>query len=121
MLENEVQSFENNGNTLRGLATSSRGAEDFEVWRTSVAVGSATPVHTHETEEFFVFLRGKGRAVVGEQVLEFEAPCTVIAPANVSHQFINIGDEPTDAIVVVGVGSQIYDARGEVMQLPWRE
>ena len=36
-------------------------------------------------------------------------------------QFFNIGDVPTDAIVVVGVGSKIWDGAGNEMQLPWRK
>ena len=115
-----LQSFENHGNTLRGIATPGLGATSYEVWRTSVAVGSATPLHRHESEEVFIFLQGKGKARIGDQEFSFEAPATVVAPANVPHQFFNIGDVPTDAIVVVGIGSKIWDATGKEMQLPWR-
>src|SRR6186713_271356 len=34
-----LPSFENHGNTLRGIATPASGARNYEVWRTSVAVG----------------------------------------------------------------------------------
>lgn len=115
-----LQAYENHGNTLRGIATPGLGATSYEVWRTSVAVGSATPLHRHESEEVFIFLQGKGKARIGDQEFTFEAPATVVAPANVPHQFFNIGDVPTDAIVVVGVGSKIWDATGKEMQLPWR-
>lgn len=115
-----LKTFENSGNSLKGVATKSQGAKSYEVWRTSVAVGSRTPLHRHASEEVFIFLRGKGKAIIGEQVFEFEAPATVIAPANVPHQFINTGDVETDAIVVVGVGSEIYDEEGKLMNLPWR-
>jgi len=115
-----LQSYENHGNTLRGIATPGLGATSHEVWRTSVAVGSATPLHSHESEEVFIFLQGKGKARIGDQEFTFEAPATVVAPANVPHQFFNIGDVPTDAIVVVGIGSKIWDATGKEMQLPWR-
>ena len=116
-----LPSFENHGNTLRGIATPASGARNYEVWRTSVAVGGATPLHRHESEEVFIFLQGKGKARIGEQEYTFEAPATVVAPANVPHQFFNIGDVPTDAIVVVGVGSKIWDGAGNEMQLPWRK
>lgn len=115
-----LESYENNGNTLRGIATPELGARNYEVWRTSVAVGSRTPLHRHESEEVFIFLQGKGKARIGDQEFTFEAPATVVAPANVPHQFFNIGDVPTDAIVVVGIGSKIWDQAGKEMHLPWR-
>jgi mannose-6-phosphate isomerase-like protein (cupin superfamily) len=90
------------------------------VWRSTIAVGSNTPLHRHESEEIFVFLRGKGRAEIGGKAVEFSAPATVIAPAGVPHQFFNTGTEPTDAIVVVRLHSTIEDAQGKAMQLPWR-
>ena len=116
-----LKSFENNGNVLVGIATKRMGAQNFEVWRTSVAPGSATPPHRHATEEVFIFLSGRGRATIGEQTVEFSAPATVIAPAGIEHQFFNSGDTPTDAIVIVGVGSAIYDHAGKEMTLPWRK
>jgi mannose-6-phosphate isomerase-like protein (cupin superfamily) len=115
-----LKTFENNGNSLVGVATKSQGAQSYEVWRTSVAVGSATPPHRHDSEEVFIFLRGKGKAVIGGKELEFEAPATVIAPANVMHQFFNTGDVATDAIVVIGVDSHIWNEQGAEMKLPWR-
>lgn len=115
-----LESYENHGNTLRGIATPQLGASSYEVWRTSVAVGSHTPLHRHESEEVFIFLQGKGKARIGDDEFTFEAPATVVAPANVPHQFFNVGDVPTDAIVVVGIGSKIWDETGKEMRLPWR-
>lgn len=117
----EVQPFEMNGNQLRGIATLGTGAEQFEVWRSNVAVGSSTPRHRHSSEEVFVFLRGKGRAVIGDEEIEFEAPCTLVAPKDVPHQYWNTGDVTTDAIVIIGIGSKIWNQDGELMNLPWRK
>ncbi len=115
-----LRHFTNNGNDLVGIATPSLGAQEHEVWRSTIAVGSQTPLHRHESEEIFVFLRGKGRAEIGGKAVEFSAPATVIAPAGVPHKFFNTGTEPTDAIVVVRLRSAIEDAQGHPMQLPWR-
>lgn len=117
----DLKAFGNNGNKLTGIATKAHGAASYEVWRTSVAVGSQTPPHSHESEEVFIFLKGKGKAVIGDKEFTFEAPATVIAPAGVPHQFFNTGEVPTDAIVVVGIDSAIYDKEGNAMQLPWRK
>jgi mannose-6-phosphate isomerase-like protein (cupin superfamily) len=116
-----LRTFENSGNALVGVATPSLGAREVEVWRSSIAVGSRTPVHTHASEEVFIVLSGSGVVHVGEQALAFEAPATVIAPAGVAHWVENTGTVPTDQIVVVRPGSEIAGADGRVMALPWRK
>jgi len=116
----DLPSFEKAGATLTGLATSSMGAKQYEVWRSSLAPGGCTPLHTHASEEICIYLSGKGRAVIGGEETVFEAPCTIICPANVEHQFFNIGEEPSDHILILGIDSTIVDADKEVMNLPWR-
>ena len=116
-----LPSFGKAGAILTGLATSSLGAKQYEVWRSTIAPGGCTPKHTHETEEIFIFLTGKGKVIIDEIETEFEAPCTVICPANIQHQFFNIGDVPSDQIVVLGLKSTIIDQDQMVMHLPWRE
>ncbi len=115
-----LQQYSMHGNFQKGLATKSMGAKQFEVWRASIAVGSRTPRHVHETEEVFIVLKGKILAIVGDEEVECIAPATLICPANIPHQLINIGDEPTDQILVLGIDSKICNAEGEEMQLPWR-
>lgn len=116
-----IKQYSMHGNFQKGVATKAMGAKEFEVWRASIAVGSKTPLHVHETEEVFIVLKGKILAIVGDEKIECEAPATLICPANVPHQLINIGDEPTDQILVLGIDSKIKNMRGEEMKLPWRE
>jgi len=52
--------------------------------------------------------------------LFFKAPCTVICPANVPHQFFNTGNEDSEQIVVLGIDSEIKTMTGNLMNLPWR-
>ncbi len=118
---NELPSFGKAGATLKGLATPSLGAKDYEVWHSSLAPGGCTPIHTHETEEIFIYLSGKGKVVMDGKETHFEAPCTVICPARVEHQFFNTGDEPSNHIVILGCGSTIVDESQTVMHLPWRK
>lgn len=108
------------GNTYRGIATKETGAKEFEVWRASLAVGGKSPRHIHETEEVFVVLKGHILAIVGDQEHHCIAPCTLICPANVPHQLINVGDEPSDQILILGVDSKISDLEGKALSLPWR-
>lgn len=117
----EIPQFSMHGNHQKGIATKSMGAKQFEIWRASIAVGSKTPLHIHESEEVFVILKGQILAIVGDQEVRCNAPATLICPANVPHQLINVGDEPTDQILVVGIDSKISTAEGVVMQLPWRK
>jgi quercetin dioxygenase-like cupin family protein len=116
----QIKQYSMHGNFQKGLATKSMGAKEFEVWRASIAVGSKTPKHVHETEEIFIILKGEILAIVGDQEVHCKAPATLICPANIPHQLINIGDEPTDQILVLGIDSQISDTTGQVMTLPWR-
>ena len=116
----ELKIYSHNRNSLQGIATQSMGAQELEIWRTSWEVGGATPLHVHDSEEIFIFLKGKGRAIIGEEEFFFEAPCTIICPAHVPHQLFNDGDVPTDSILVLKPGSKICDANGQEMHLPWR-
>ncbi len=117
----DLKQFALYGNSYRSIATQSMGVKQFEMWRSSIGVGSKTPLHVHETEEIFVLLRGKLRATIGDQEVFCTAPATLVCPANIPHQLFNAGDEPTDQILVLGMDSKIYDPEGHEMQLPWRE
>jgi quercetin dioxygenase-like cupin family protein len=108
------------GNSYRGLAIKETGAKEFEVWRASLAVGSKSPKHVHETEEVFIVLKGHILAIVGDKEYHCIAPSTLICPANVPHQLINVGDEPSDQILILGVDSKISDLEGKALHLPWR-
>lgn len=108
------------GNSYRGLATKEMGAKEFEIWRASLGVGGKSPPHVHETEKVFVLLKGHIKAIVGGKEYDCVAPATLICPANVPHQLINVGDEPSDQILVLGVDSKICDMKGEEIHLPWR-
>ena len=108
------------GNSYRGLATKETGAKEFEVWRASLAVGSQSPKHVHETEEVFIVLKGHILAIVGDKEYHCIAPSTLICPAKVPHQLINVGDEPSDQILILGIDSKISDLEGKELHLPWR-
>ena len=116
----EIREFHMFGNHYKGLSTKEMGAKEFEVWRSHIEVGSKTPRHVHETEEVFILLKGTILAIIGDQEHTCVAPATLICPANIPHQLINVGDVPTDQIVVLGIDSKIHDTKGEEMNPPWR-
>lgn len=115
-----VESYELQGNVIAGLATPSRGARQIEVWHTSMAPGAATPPHVHAGEEVVVVLSGWGEVQIGDVVTPFEGPCTLIAPAGVSHQIINTGAEPLTGVAMMPLGSSITTPDGVELPLPWR-
>lgn len=117
----DLTSYENNGNKLFGVATKTLGADDIEVWKSSIAAHSCTPKHVHEVQEIFIFLKGEGKVEIDGKPFYFKAPCTVMCPANVPHQFFNTSDESSEQIVVLSLGSEIRTMTGQLMNLPWRE
>ncbi len=117
---NEVKQYSMHGNFQKGLATKAMGSKQFEIWQASIAVGSKTPKHVHDTEEVFIVLKGELLVVIGDEEVHCKAPATLICPANIPHQLINIGDEPTEHILVLGIDSKIFDSSGNIMHLPWR-
>jgi mannose-6-phosphate isomerase-like protein (cupin superfamily) len=116
----EIKQYSMHGNFQKALATKAMGAHEFEIWRASIAIGSKTPKHSHETEEVFILLQGEILAVIGDRKVRCIAPATLICPANIPHQLFNIGQEPTDQILVLGIDSKIFDREGKEMELPWR-
>jgi quercetin dioxygenase-like cupin family protein len=116
----QMKEFSMYGKVYKGLSTKSLGAKEFEVWKSSLSVGSKTPVHVHETEEVFILFKGKIKAIVGDKELTCVAPATLICPAHVPHQLINIGDEASEQIAILGIDSTICDASEKKMKLPWR-
>lgn len=118
---NDLPSFSNNGNTLKGVATAKLGTTQLEVWKSSIAPGSCTPRHSHDCEELFVFIKGKGKVEYDHDgVVYYEAPCTLVIPMGVEHQIYNTGEEPTEHLVILGAQSKVLNVQGEEMHLPWR-
>lgn len=109
------------GNSYQGLSTKEMGAKEFEVWKAKLAVGSKSPRHVHETEEVFILLKGHVSLIVGDQEHDCIAPATLICPANIPHQIINIGEEPSEQLLILGIDSKIADLQGNELHLPWRE
>ncbi len=117
----KLSTFMNNGNKLSGIATSSLGADQIEVWKSTIAPGSCTPKHVHNSQEILVFLKGEGKVEIDGKPHFFKAPCTVLCPANIPHQIFNTGNEPTEQIAIMTLHSEIRTMTDEIMQLPWRK
>jgi mannose-6-phosphate isomerase-like protein (cupin superfamily) len=55
------------------------------------APGGGPKLHTHPYDEVFILREGRGRYIVGDEVIEAAAGDVVLAPAEVPHRFENVG------------------------------
>lgn len=116
----DLKVFGYSQNKIFGISTAGMGAQEIEVWQSSLGPGDHTPRHKHDCEEVFIFLKGEGRVNIGDEDVYFKAPCTVIVPADIEHEVFNLSSEPTVHFTVLRIGSTIWDVQGKAMNLPWR-
>ncbi|MGV2495301.1 cupin domain-containing protein [Pelagerythrobacter aerophilus] len=106
------------------LATAARGARSMLTGITTIAPGSAVPLHTHNCEESVVVLSGQGTAHIDGAAHPVTPRDTSWIPAGVPHCFSNeTGSEPlvifwtyasidaTRTIVATGVTTRIDEER----------
>lgn len=116
-----LTTFSMNGNQITGVATPLMGCHEVEVWKSSIAPKNSTPLHVHESEEIFIFLKGEGKVLIGEHTYFYKAPCTLVLPPKIPHQIFNTGDVATEHFAILKAESIIQNMEGDVMQLPWRK
>lgn len=114
--ESQIHSL--HGNHVAGVATASSGSQQVEMWRGRMDAGAATPPHSHDTEEVVLFLRGSGRATVGDAEVRYEAGDTLILPPAQVHQIF--AETESEFVSAMPRGGTIRLPDGVVMDLPWR-
>ena len=74
-----------------------------------LAPGTEVPIHTHQSEEYLLFMHGGGVMTVDGQDVEVGPGSVVLVPADTEHAFIN-GPDETIAIQVFASpeGAQRY-------------
>jgi quercetin dioxygenase-like cupin family protein len=103
------------------LAGHEDGLSKLSVWQQSVAPGSATPPHRHDCEEVVICNSGTGELRLGEKTERFSRDMTVVIPANVEHQIINIGGDHLEFIAVFSMSPVLACLPdGAAIALPWR-
>ncbi len=83
------------------ISEHSVGAKNISMGTNVTEVGSRIPVHTHaDVEEAMFIASGKGKLIVngGAEEYPLEAGTAIFAPKGVSHEIVNIGDEPIKVI-----------------------
>ena len=114
--QNQVHSL--HGNHVAGVATPTSGAKQVEMWRGRMDASSATPPHSHDTEEVVLFLKGSGRATVGDRELLYQAGDTLVLPAGQVHQIF--AETENEFISAMPIGGTVKLPDGVVIDLPWR-
>jgi len=60
----------------------------------TIQPGASTILHWHRVEEAMMCLEGQGKAILGDETMDFGAGATLLGPAGVPHGFINDGSVP---------------------------
>jgi mannose-6-phosphate isomerase-like protein (cupin superfamily) len=114
--QNQIHSLQ--GNHIAGVATRASGARQVEMWRGRMDANSATPPHSHDTEEVVFFLAGSGRATLADREVRFGSGDTLILPPAEMHQIF--AETDTEFVSAMPITSTVKLPDGEVMDLPWR-
>ncbi len=82
------------------IITGSAGATTLFVGQQWLQPGDRVLRHTHPVEEALTFLRGRGEATLGDDVVPFEAGSSLFIPAGIVHGFRNAGDDELHVLIV---------------------
>ena len=115
--QNQIHSL--HGNHVAGVATPTSGAQQVEMWRGRMEANSATPPHSHDTEEVVLFLKGSGRATVADRELRYKAGDTLVLPAAQLHQIF--AETESEFVSAMPIGGTVKLPDGVVLDLPWRQ
>jgi quercetin dioxygenase-like cupin family protein len=101
--QNQVHSMQ--GNHIAGVATPASGARQVEMWHGRMDANSATPPHSHSTEEVVLFLKGSGKAMVGEREVRYEQGDTLILPPAQVHQIF--AETESEFVAAMPIGGTV--------------
>jgi mannose-6-phosphate isomerase-like protein (cupin superfamily) len=102
LLRGEARSFKFQGEEHGGL-----GCSFFVINYQQPGTGPA--LHRHPYPEIFITLEGEALYTVGEETFTVKAGQIVIAPANVPHKFVSVGDSPLKQVDIHPSGTMIQE------------
>ncbi len=74
---------------------------NFVLRKFTMEPGGGMPLHTNRAEHEQYVLGGRGRVVIGDEVLEVSKDDVVFIPAGVPHAYETLGDEPFEFLCAV--------------------
>jgi mannose-6-phosphate isomerase-like protein (cupin superfamily) len=117
--DHDAPRFGEDGVTVTGLASPSRGSATVSAWRVELAPGAGSPEHTLTSDEAFVALRGRARVELDGERHELGAgDCLVVAPER-TFTIRNEGPEPFEAVCCMAAGGQAVVAGQGAFPPPW--
>ena len=76
-------------------------------------VGQEKPTASvHGGEEIYFVVRGKGKAVLGDRMIDVEKGTAVYVPPRAEHRFINTGDEEMELYWVISPAADAWPRPG---------
>lgn len=95
--------------------------ESVSVWRQRIEPAHGTPAHRHLCDEVVTVQRGTAELRMLGSTRRLGAGDTVVLPASIDHQILNIGAEPLEMIAVFTASPvQTVAPDGTPIDLPWR-
>jgi mannose-6-phosphate isomerase-like protein (cupin superfamily) len=111
--------FHDDGVSVTGLASPSRGCATVSAWRVVLAPGAGSPEHSLTSDEAFVALRGRARVELDGEAQELAAgDCLVVAPDR-TFTIRNDGPEPFEAVCCMAAGGRAVVAGEGSFVPPW--
>ncbi len=93
----------------------------MSVWRQRIDAAHGTPAHRHLCDEVVTVQRGSAELHMGGTCRRLIAGDTVVLPAHVDHQIVNVGAEPLETVAVFSTSPvQTVAPDGAAIDLPWR-
>jgi len=111
--------FGQDGVSVTGLASPSRGCASVSTWRIVLAPGAASPEHTLTQDEAFVALRGTAQITLDGGHAELSAgDCLIVAPDR-RFTISNRGSEDFEAVCSMAAGGMaVVEGEGTFVP-PW--
>jgi len=75
------------------ISPQNSSTQSISIQVSEVPIGSEQPVHTHEPEQCYYIIKGKGLIVVEDEFEEVTAGDAIYIPSNKRHGIKNMGDE----------------------------
>ncbi len=78
----------------KAVLISAEEAPNFAMRRFTIETGGGMPLHTNLVEHEQYVLRGRARVRIAGEIFEVSAGDVLFIPADVPHDYTNIGNEP---------------------------
>jgi mannose-6-phosphate isomerase-like protein (cupin superfamily) len=80
------------------ISPKNSATQNLSLQVSEIPIGSEQPVHTHEPEQVYYIIKGKGLMTIVEEAREVFAGDAVYIPGKARHGIKNIGDENLEYI-----------------------